>query len=64
MALTGQLSTTSWQLHSAQSAATTWLLPFSILKTFGHIDSQVPQPMQISSLTFAFGMFLFNYYLG
>jgi len=57
MALTGQLSITSWQLQSPQSSEVTIDLPSSILNTFGQSDSQVPQPIQISALTFAFGIF-------
>jgi len=57
MALTGQLSTTSWQLHSAQSSAITFDFPFSILKTLSQRDAHVPQPMQRSSFTFGFGIF-------
>jgi len=59
IALTGQLSTTSWQLQSAHSREITFDFPFSTLKTFGQRDSQAPHPMQTSSFTFAFGIILF-----
>lgn len=56
IALTGQLETTSAQSQSPQSSEITWDFPFSILNTFGQSASQVPQPMQISSFTLAFGI--------
>ena len=54
MALTGQLSIASWQLQSSAHSAITTDFPSSTLKTFGHSDSHVPQPIQSSALTLAF----------
>lgn len=57
---TGQLSIVSWILHPSVSWETTFDFPSSILKTFGHRDSQVPHPMQSSSFTFGVGIVLFK----
>jgi hypothetical protein len=56
MALTGQLLTISAQSQSAQSSEITCDFPFSILNAFGQRASQVPHPMQSSSLTIGFGI--------
>ena len=58
IALTGQLSAVSWQLHSPHSWEITCDFPSaSILKTLGHKDSQVPHPIHKSSLTVTFDIF-------
>jgi len=59
IAFTGQLSTTAWQSQSPQSSVRTFAFSFSTLKTLGHNDSHVPQPMQISSFISTFGISLF-----
>lgn len=56
MALTEQLEIISSQLQSPQSPAITFDFPFSILNTFGQSASHIPQPMQSSSFTAAFGI--------
>jgi hypothetical protein len=64
MALTGQLEIISSQLQSVQSSDMTFDFPSSILNTFGQSASQVPQPMQSSSFTFAFGIKFLNLEFG
>jgi len=54
IALTGQLSATSWQLQSTQLSFITQDFPFSTLKTLGQRASHAPHPIHNSSFTTGF----------
>jgi hypothetical protein len=65
IALTGQLVTASLQSQPAfsQSSPITWDFPSSTLNIWGQSASQVPHPMQISSLTFGFGIIFLRLFI-
>jgi len=61
MAPTGQIPSISSELQSLHSCDITFDFPFSILKTLGQTDSQVPHPIHNSSFTLIFDIFFKNH---